>query len=162
MNIDLNVSVEGVSRNIHKQRISHDVPVAQWLEHCVSTAKVVGSIPREHMYWKKKKCITWMHCKSLWIKASAKCINVITWRPGDSTWKKEAASEIIQRVMDRFRKVRESVFSWQGQTGNDSVHVCFRGVDECWQGTCVCVIRTLEKVRSESVRSESLAWLLNS
>ncbi len=26
------------------------VPVAQWLEHCVSSAKVVGSIPREHMY----------------------------------------------------------------------------------------------------------------
>ncbi len=25
-------------------------PVAQWLEHCVSSAKVVGSIPREHMY----------------------------------------------------------------------------------------------------------------
>ncbi len=25
----------------------------------------------------KKKCIAWMHCKSLWIKASAKCINVI-------------------------------------------------------------------------------------
>ncbi len=24
----------------------------------------------------KKKCIAWMHCKSLWIKASAKCINV--------------------------------------------------------------------------------------
>ncbi len=23
-----------------------------------------------------EKCITWMHCKSLWIKASAKCINV--------------------------------------------------------------------------------------
>ncbi len=23
-----------------------------------------------------KKCIAWMHCKSLWIKASAKCINV--------------------------------------------------------------------------------------
>ncbi len=29
------------------------VPVAQWLEHCVSSAKVVGSIPREHMYWQK-------------------------------------------------------------------------------------------------------------
>ncbi len=28
--------------------------VAQWLEHCVSSAKVVGSIPREHMYWQKK------------------------------------------------------------------------------------------------------------
>ncbi len=26
------------------------------------------------MYW--WKCITWMHCKSLWIKASAKCINI--------------------------------------------------------------------------------------
>ncbi len=30
------------------------VPVAQWLEHCVSCAKVVGSIPREHTYDKKK------------------------------------------------------------------------------------------------------------
>ncbi len=30
------------------------VPVAQWLEHCASSAKVVGSIPREHMYKKKK------------------------------------------------------------------------------------------------------------
>ncbi len=26
------------------------VPVAQWLEHCVGSTKVVGSIPREHMY----------------------------------------------------------------------------------------------------------------
>ncbi len=26
------------------------VPVAQWLEHCASSAKVVGSIPRKHMY----------------------------------------------------------------------------------------------------------------
>ncbi len=26
------------------------VHVAQWLEHCVSSAKVVGSIPREHTY----------------------------------------------------------------------------------------------------------------
>ncbi len=29
------------------------VPVAQWLEHCVSNAKVVGSIPREHTYLQK-------------------------------------------------------------------------------------------------------------
>ncbi len=29
------------------------VPVAQWLEHCVSIAKVMGSIPREHTYWQK-------------------------------------------------------------------------------------------------------------
>ncbi len=45
------------------------------VEHCVSSAKVVGLILREHMYW-QYKCIAWMHCKSLWIKASAKCINV--------------------------------------------------------------------------------------
>ncbi len=51
------------------------VPVAQWFELCVSSTKVVGSIPREHTYW-QYKCIAWMHCKSLWIKASAKCINV--------------------------------------------------------------------------------------
>ncbi len=30
--------------------IVYHVPVAQWLEHCVSSAKVVGLIPREHMY----------------------------------------------------------------------------------------------------------------
>ncbi len=28
--------------------------------HCVSSAKVVGSIPREHTYW-EYKCIAWMH-----------------------------------------------------------------------------------------------------
>ncbi len=33
----------------------------------------MGSIPRERAYW-QKKCIAWMHCKSLWIKASAKCL----------------------------------------------------------------------------------------
>ncbi len=44
------------------------VPVAQWLEHCVSSTKVVGLNPREHMYW-QYKCIAWMHCKLLWIKA---------------------------------------------------------------------------------------------
>ncbi len=45
------------------------------VEHCVSSAKVVGSISREHTYC-QKKCITWMYCKSLWIKASAKCIHL--------------------------------------------------------------------------------------
>ncbi len=47
------------------------------VKHCVSSAKVVGSIPREHTYW-QKKMITWMYCKSLWIKASAKCLNVMS------------------------------------------------------------------------------------
>ncbi len=32
------------------KRDVNSVPVAQWLEHCVSSAKVVGSIPREHTY----------------------------------------------------------------------------------------------------------------
>ncbi len=32
----------------------------------------VGSIPREQIL----KMYTWMHCKSLWINTSAKCINV--------------------------------------------------------------------------------------
>ncbi len=50
------------------------VPVSQWLEHCISSTNVVDSILREHTYW--QKCIAWMHCKSLWIKSSAKCINV--------------------------------------------------------------------------------------
>ncbi len=37
----------------HNEELVTSVPVAQWLEHCVSSAKVVGSIPREHMYWQK-------------------------------------------------------------------------------------------------------------
>ncbi len=47
------------------------------VEHCVSSAKVVGSSPREHMYSQKKNVWPeWPKPKSLWIKASAKCINV--------------------------------------------------------------------------------------
>ncbi len=41
-------------------------------EHCISSAKGHGfSSQGTHTYW--KKCITWMHCKLLWKKASAKC-----------------------------------------------------------------------------------------
>ncbi len=47
------------------------------VEHCVSSAKGVGSIPREHTYWPKMYNLNVVQlCKSLWIKASAKCINV--------------------------------------------------------------------------------------
>ncbi len=50
------------------------VPVAQWLDHCVCSANVVVRFPgNTHA---DEKCITLMHCKSLWIKASAKCINI--------------------------------------------------------------------------------------
>ncbi len=33
------------------------VPVAQWLEHCISSAKVVGSIPRERILKKKNTTV---------------------------------------------------------------------------------------------------------
>ncbi len=39
------------------------------VEHCVSGFNSQGT----HIF---KTCIAWMHCKSLWIKASAKCVNV--------------------------------------------------------------------------------------
>ncbi len=42
------------------------------VEHGVSSAKVVGSIPREHTYWQKMYSLNVRLC----IKASAKCINV--------------------------------------------------------------------------------------
>ncbi len=38
------------TQNFYRMCASCTVPVAQWLEHCVSSAKVVGSIPGEHMY----------------------------------------------------------------------------------------------------------------
>ncbi len=47
------------------------------VEHCVSNAKGCGfNSQGTHILTKNKKCISWLHCKSLWIKASAKCINV--------------------------------------------------------------------------------------
>ncbi len=50
------------------------VPVAQWKSIALAAQKVVVQFPgNTHT---DKKCITWMHCKSLWIIASAKCINV--------------------------------------------------------------------------------------
>ncbi len=39
------------------------------VEHCVSSAKVNS----QGTHILTKKCIAWMHCKSLWIKVSAKC-----------------------------------------------------------------------------------------
>ncbi len=64
--------MSGTNPSWHHRTSTAPVPVAQWLEHCVSSAKVQfpGSTHTDNT------CITWMHCKSLWIKASAKCINV--------------------------------------------------------------------------------------
>ncbi len=39
-----------IMMNVPPNHHNHTLPVAQWLEHCASSAKVVGSIPREHMY----------------------------------------------------------------------------------------------------------------
>ncbi len=54
----------------------YSFPVAQLVEHGASNAKIMGSIPRESKRWQNVETVTWMQCKSLWIKASAKCINV--------------------------------------------------------------------------------------
>ncbi len=58
------------------KRLYYSVPVAQWLEHCISSAKCCGFNSQGTHVLTKKKWITWMHCNSLWIKASAKCVNV--------------------------------------------------------------------------------------
>ncbi len=42
------------------------------VEHCVSSAKCRG-FNSQGTHILRKECIAWMHCKSLWIKASAKC-----------------------------------------------------------------------------------------
>ncbi len=45
------IDVRMPSSAIHiPSSLNMSVPVAQWLEHCISNAMVVGSIPREHTY----------------------------------------------------------------------------------------------------------------
>ncbi len=45
------------------------------VEHCVRSAKDCG-FNSQGTHILEKKCIAGMQCKLLWIKASAKCINV--------------------------------------------------------------------------------------
>ncbi len=40
-------------------------PVAQMVEHGVSNAKIMGSIPRESKSWSNVKTVTWMHVSRL-------------------------------------------------------------------------------------------------
>ncbi len=54
----------------------------------------------------QKKCIAWMHWKSLWIKASAKCINVNV-----NGW------EFSQR---HYLSIRKLVIHWQTEMGMDN------------------------------------------
>ncbi len=37
----------------NKDELTMQCSCGSVVEHCVSSAKVVGSIPREHMYWQK-------------------------------------------------------------------------------------------------------------
>ncbi len=46
------------------------------------------------------KCIAWMHCKSLWIKASAKCINV-------NANALQISSSTVHNIIKRFREAGE-------------------------------------------------------
>ncbi len=48
--LDLSVAFNTIDHDILIDRLQNYVPVAQWLEHCVSSAKVVGLIPREHTH----------------------------------------------------------------------------------------------------------------
>ncbi len=84
---NLEKNVEPVVLNHFKMcHISHitqpflksNVPVVQWWSIALVVQKVVGSIPREHTYRHTDNTrIARMHCNSLWIKESAKCINVM-------------------------------------------------------------------------------------
>ncbi len=51
-------------------------PVAQMVEHGASKRQDHGFDSQGKQELIKCKTVTWMQCKSLWIKASAKCINV--------------------------------------------------------------------------------------
>ncbi len=63
--------------------ILHDNVVDQFVfcscgsvvDYCISSAKGCG-FNSQGTHILIKKCIAWMQCKSLWIKVSAKCINV--------------------------------------------------------------------------------------
>ncbi len=49
--IKMKVFIIGIDTSVRTLIVlCYSVPVAQWLEHCVSSTKVVGSIPREHTY----------------------------------------------------------------------------------------------------------------
>ncbi len=77
------------------------------VEHCVSSAKGCGFDSQEkHILM--KKCIAWMHCKSLWIKASAKCINV---KPRTVHFRQEEPASPAFIV--RNRPIRLDMTLWQ-------------------------------------------------
>ncbi len=79
------------------------------VEHCVNSAKGYGFDSQEHT---DNTCITRMHCKSLWIKASAKCVNVnvILWN--------ESIVDILHQIQARMKMST----AWLGVNPNSSVY----------------------------------------
>ncbi len=50
-----------------------------------------------------KTCIAWMHCKSLWIKASAKCINVNVNYVGRQNAEKNISLGVVKEMFHKIR-----------------------------------------------------------
>ncbi len=76
--------------------------MAQWLDHCVSSAKIVGSIPREHMcrLIQKTYCLNALHCKSLWINVISKSCH------------RRTMLETIIEIQAHFARVDHVVIQW--------------------------------------------------
>ncbi len=77
--------------------------------HCVSSAKGCGfNSQGTHIL---KKCIVWMHCKSLWIKASAKCINVnVFWSPVNAAIYQDIFEHFMLPSADQLFKEANFIF----------------------------------------------------
>ncbi len=66
----------------------YSFPVAQLVEHARSWVRFPGKARAD----KNVETVTWMQCKSLWIKASAKCINVNEYTKFLFEWEKRIFS----------------------------------------------------------------------
>ncbi len=86
------------------------------VEHCVSSAKGCG-FNSQGTHILIKTCIAWMHCKSLWIKASAKCINVNVnnWVDPQST----VSWRVIEADKVKPNRLQDILFTGTGKKGDN-------------------------------------------
>ncbi len=105
--------------NMHCEELNLDNKCAcgSVVEHCVSSAKGRG-FNSQGTHILIKKCIAWMHCKSLWIKVSAKCkckwttlktifsIYIFFFAPSDSRFSNSCIKPYING------KIIYSAFKW--------------------------------------------------
>ncbi len=95
--------------NLLQSSVSHDMcSRASAVEHCVCSAKGCGfNSQGTHndtiMY-------TWMHCKLLWIKVSAKCINVKWFFKHHSNTLIWCSSNILLLLLSIFKTVEYTFF----------------------------------------------------